>query len=146
MHTEHRLYRDTDHRVLAGVCSGIAEYFKTDAILVRIIFIFLTFFGASGILLYVILWVIIPDRSGFTHMRFHTEASKDAHSDSTATQADHAHPEYSELHPNRNRGILGFFIVIIGLLLLANNLFPQLSIAQFWPIVLILFGLALLVR
>ncbi|MFC2097511.1 PspC domain-containing protein [Bacteroidota bacterium] len=55
-----RLYRDTDNRVLGGVCSGIAEYFNIDPVIVRIV-IGLTFlFYLTGLLIYAILWIAIP--------------------------------------------------------------------------------------
>jgi len=55
-----KLYRSTDDVVLAGVCSGLAKYFDLDPTLVRVIFVVLTLAGLSGILLYIILWVLIP--------------------------------------------------------------------------------------
>jgi len=57
--TQKRLYRDENHKVLGGVCSGLANYFGTDPIIIRIIFLLLAFAGA-GILAYVILWIAVP--------------------------------------------------------------------------------------
>jgi phage shock protein PspC (stress-responsive transcriptional regulator) len=57
--TQKRLYRDENHKVLGGVCSGLANYFGTDPMIVRIIFIFLAFAGA-GILAYIIMWIAVP--------------------------------------------------------------------------------------
>jgi phage shock protein PspC (stress-responsive transcriptional regulator) len=55
-----RLYRDVDDRILGGVCSGIAKYFNIDPWIVRGIFIAATLLAASGFLVYIILWIIIP--------------------------------------------------------------------------------------
>lgn len=57
---EKKLFRDTDSRILGGVLSGLAHYFKIDTVWVRLIFIFLVFFYGTGILLYFVLWIIIP--------------------------------------------------------------------------------------
>lgn len=57
-----KLYRSTDDRWLGGVCGGIAQYFNIDAILIRILFIILGLIGLGGVLLYVILWIIIPEQ------------------------------------------------------------------------------------
>jgi phage shock protein C len=46
--------------VIAGICGGFAEYFNLDPTVVRVLWIFLTLFGGSGILLYVIAYFIIP--------------------------------------------------------------------------------------
>jgi phage shock protein PspC (stress-responsive transcriptional regulator) len=55
-----KLYRDEDDNVLGGVCSGIAHYFGVDRIWFRIAFL-IAFFGyGTGLLLYLILWIIIP--------------------------------------------------------------------------------------
>lgn len=57
---EKKLFRDTDNRILGGVLAGLAHYFKIDTIWVRLIFIFLVFFYGTGVLLYFVLWIIIP--------------------------------------------------------------------------------------
>lgn len=57
-----RLTRSND-RILGGVCGGIAEYFDLDPTLVRVGYACLTFFTVfSGVLLYPILWIIIPEK------------------------------------------------------------------------------------
>ena len=59
--TGKRLYRDPDNEVIGGVASGIAAYFGiADPIWVRIAFVLLAVFGAFGIPLYIILWIIMP--------------------------------------------------------------------------------------
>jgi len=55
-----RLYRSQTNKVLAGICGGFAEYLNLDPVVVRVLWIFLTFFGGSGILLYIIAWFVIP--------------------------------------------------------------------------------------
>ena len=56
-----RLYRNPDDKVIFGVCSGIAAYFGIDTIWVRIGFIILTLLWGTGILMYIILALIIPE-------------------------------------------------------------------------------------
>ncbi len=53
----------SNNRMIAGVCSGIADYFGWDVTLVRILYVLATFFTAfSGGIVYLILWVIMPER------------------------------------------------------------------------------------
>ena len=54
----------SENRILGGVCAGIAEYFELDPTIVRVAYAVLSVFSAAfpGILLYIILWIIIPDR------------------------------------------------------------------------------------
>lgn len=61
MATGKKLLRSQD-RWIAGVCGGIADYFDFDPVLVRIIYLLLTLFSAGfpGVLIYIMLWVIMP--------------------------------------------------------------------------------------
>jgi phage shock protein PspC (stress-responsive transcriptional regulator) len=57
-----RLFRNTSNAMLAGVASGLAEYFGVDVLLIRLLFIIgvLVTFG-WGILLYIVLWLVVPE-------------------------------------------------------------------------------------
>jgi phage shock protein PspC (stress-responsive transcriptional regulator) len=55
-----RLYRDPDDKVLGGVCSGLGAYFSIDPVIIRIIFVLIFFLGGSGILAYLVLWIVVP--------------------------------------------------------------------------------------
>tara|TARA_Y100000310_G_scaffold123899_1_gene122654 strand:- start:2416 stop:2850 length:435 start_codon:yes stop_codon:yes gene_type:complete len=56
-----RLYRSKSNRVLGGVCGGIGEYFGIDPTLIRLAWVLFTFVGGSGVLAYIICWIIIPE-------------------------------------------------------------------------------------
>ncbi len=56
-----RLYRDTDSKVLGGVCSGIAKYMDMDVVWLRVILLCMFFIFGTGLLLYLILWIAIPE-------------------------------------------------------------------------------------
>jgi len=58
-----KLYRIENDRMIGGVCGGIAEYFVLDPSFVRIGFVLFALFGGSGILLYIIIWAIVPPKS-----------------------------------------------------------------------------------
>lgn len=55
-----KLYRDTDNNIVGGVCSGISHYLGLDPVWVRLFFVLLFFIGVS-VLVYVILWIVIPE-------------------------------------------------------------------------------------
>ena len=62
-----KLYRNPDDKVLGGVASGLAAYFGIKEILyVRLAFVFLTIAGGSGVVIYLILWIITPAASSIT--------------------------------------------------------------------------------
>lgn len=62
---EKRLTRSANDRMLAGVAGGLAEYLEIDPALVRILFVLITLIGGgfTGIAIYIILWVIMPEKS-----------------------------------------------------------------------------------
>lgn len=67
-----RFFRNPDDKVLGGVCSGISAYFDIDPIWLRLAFAFSLIFAGTGLLLYIILWFIIPEAkttSDKLHMR-----------------------------------------------------------------------------
>lgn len=70
--TKRRLYRDSSDKFIGGVCSGIANYLNTDPAIIRIIFAIITFGGFGlGFLVYILLWMVLPDRDleGFSGKR-----------------------------------------------------------------------------
>ena len=59
---EKRRLTRSNNRMIAGVCSGIADYFGWDITLVRIVYVIATFFTAfSGGIVYLILWMVMPE-------------------------------------------------------------------------------------
>ena len=56
-----RMYRDPSNQRIAGVCSGLAAYFKIDPLIVRILFVVFTLAYGAGILIYFVFWVGVPE-------------------------------------------------------------------------------------
>jgi len=56
-----RLYRSSSNKVIGGVCGGIAEFFGIDATWVRLAAAVLAAIGGSGVVLYILLWLFLPD-------------------------------------------------------------------------------------
>ena len=57
----HRMYRDPDHRIIGGVCAGMGAYWDIDPLILRVIFVALTIAGGLGLLVYLILYVVLPE-------------------------------------------------------------------------------------
>lgn len=60
--TTNRLTR-SGNKVIAGVCAGIADYFGWDPALIRVLYVLISVFSAAfpGILVYIILWIVMPE-------------------------------------------------------------------------------------
>ncbi len=61
-----KMYRNPDDRVLAGVASGVAAYFGTDTTVIRALFVLSIFLGGTGLIVYLILWIILPEATSIT--------------------------------------------------------------------------------
>jgi len=55
-----KLYRSRTNVMIAGVCSGLADYIDIDPTAVRLVFLLFLFAGLGGFWLYIILWIIMP--------------------------------------------------------------------------------------
>jgi len=56
-----KLYRRKKNRIIAGVCGGIGEYFNIDPTIIRLLWVLFTLLGGSGIIAYIVAWIIIPE-------------------------------------------------------------------------------------
>ncbi len=64
--TVKKMYRDPDKKVIGGVGAGVAAFFGADIALARVLFVLLAFFGGVGILLYIVLWIALPEARTIT--------------------------------------------------------------------------------
>lgn len=55
-----RLMRSTRDKKIGGVCAGLAEYFDLDPTIVRVVWLLAIFFAGTGLLIYLILWIVLP--------------------------------------------------------------------------------------
>ena len=71
-----RLYRSESDRKIAGICGGLAEYFDIDPVIPRVVFVALLIGAGSGLLLYLIMWFIIPTESEIKPTTHGTDTKK----------------------------------------------------------------------
>lgn len=55
-----RLMRSSTDKKIGGVCAGLADYFDLDATIVRVVWLLAVFLGGTGVLAYLILWIVLP--------------------------------------------------------------------------------------
>jgi len=117
--TPARLYRSATDKVIAGVCGGLASYFKIDPAIVRLAFLVFALAGGASILLYIVLWLAVPLG------------------------------ETTAVHVSTRSGeVTAIALISIGLVwLLANfGAFRFINWSIGWPLVLVAIGAALLLR
>ena len=59
-----KLYRLTEGRKLAGICAGLGVYFDLDPVFFRLFFLASLLFGGLGALAYLLLWIMVPEKTG----------------------------------------------------------------------------------
>ena len=148
---EKKLTRSEKERILGGVCGGLAEYFGFDPTLVRLVFVLLALAGGAGILMYIILWIIMPRRTQAEARGVVGENIEDIKNRLLELEAEvkaAVTGEKAEEWKRRSPFWLGVVLAALGLLLLLSNLdiFRWWRWAVLWPIALILLGLLLVLR
>lgn len=167
--TQQSFLRGKD-RILGGVCSGLAAGLHIDPLWVRLGFVVLAFLQGVGLLIYIVLWLVMPEqvegqegtRSGFDSMTAdlrriggelrgtfggtsRSPASGDSTSSSAETNTASTPPATPAALAGRQSIALGIVLVVVGLIILgANTGLVQWSII--WPAVLIVLGALLLAR
>lgn len=56
-----KLYRSRDDRMLSGVAAGLGEFLTLDPTIVRLLFVLSTLFGGAGLLIYLVMWIVVPE-------------------------------------------------------------------------------------
>ncbi len=141
-----KLYRSEKNRILAGVAGGISEYFNIDPVLIRIVFILAALSGGSGVLLYFILWLIIPSQSGLDKKE--EENIKNNVQEIKTQTKKYVDTAKKASRNKESRLWFGLILIIFGVYLTLVN-FGFLRFFDFtkvWPTLLVALGLILLFR
>lgn len=125
-----RLYRSRQDKIIAGVCGGLGKYFEIDSVLPRLVFIALTIGSGVGLVIYLIMYFMVP--------------------------LEPSQPDVINITDNldkrtsRRSVIAGIIIVLFGLGLLSKQFWPNLFYNFGWnfilPIIIIIFGFSLLIK
>ena len=120
------LRRSRDDRVLAGLCGGLGRYFGIDPVILRLVFVVLLFVGGSGILLYGVGWIVIPEER-------------------PGDELGEAPREGERLGGGAE--VVGIALVVLGGFFLLREAFPDAFDSDYvWPVLLIVIGLVVLAR
>jgi phage shock protein C len=136
-----RFYRSTSDRKIAGVAGGLAEYFVMDPLLVRLIFVVLVFAGGGGGLIYLILWIVTPEKPFDPSSTINQTVMENQPSQ----QPEGALPPKKE--PRKKGSLIGGLVLItLGSLFLIDEFIPNLDFGDLWPVILIVIGIGLLIN
>ncbi|MCF6169478.1 MAG: PspC domain-containing protein [Bacteroidales bacterium] len=137
MENTKRLYRSYKEKVIGGVCGGLSDYLSIDVALLRVAFVLLVLFGGSGVLVYIIMWIAIPLQSG--QFENYEDLSEKKSPDVSGEKA------VTSTAQSSNSGLIaGILLILVGLLFLADRLFPYSRIIDLWPLLLVGLGVLLI--
>lgn len=148
---EKRLTRSEKERILGGVCGGLAEYFNLDPTLVRLVFVLLALAGGAGLLVYIILWIIMPRHSQLEAREVVGENIADIKKRLVELESGVKTAVTGEKAEEWKRSAsfwLGVVLVALGLIFLFSSLdiMRWWRWAVLWPVILILLGVLLVWR
>lgn len=136
--THKKLYRSESDRVIAGVCGGLGEYFDIDPVLIRVILVIITLLGGWGLILYLILWIVIPREKSL----------KKSRDDSIHENIEEIKERAHSVTKNDAKFFAGLLVILFGLGFLFSNfgIFSFLQIGRLWPLILIALGVIIIAR
>lgn len=122
--------------MIGGVAGGLGEYLNIDPVILRIVFVIITIINGLGLLLYIILWIVIPEAP------FEKPYSEDLSTEETSAKVEDpsAGEQAKAYKTNNSRVIFGIILIIIGALFLFDKFMPSFDFEDFLPIALIGLG------
>ena len=142
------LYRVRSNAMLGGVCAGLSEYLGLDVSLVRIFFVIIGLASGVGVLVYLVLWIVLPEKEKLSSSQpFSFQPGE------FANRAREMGQEFGEAvrKPNPDSAkFIGIALVVAGILIFLQTLnLPWLFWLRqefIWPVILILAGVLLVLR
>jgi phage shock protein PspC (stress-responsive transcriptional regulator) len=142
-----KLVRSRTDYMLGGVCGGLGKYFKIDPVFIRLIFLLITLAGGSGVLIYFILWIVMPREDTLETQQTNLDGAE------LGRRANLMGQEIGQVASqpsSRTIQFIGIGLVVAGLYYILQNLnIPWLNWINsvlVWPVLLIVAGAFLLLR
>lgn len=128
-----------EHSSIGGVASGLADFFDMDVTIFRVLFIITTIFAGGGLVLYVIIWIVVPPKP------ITVESQAEVMNDSTITSQTENVADMKKPKGKKTGAITGGLVLItIGVFFLIN-IFTDLAFRDIWPIVVIALGVIIVI-
>ena len=145
MNNQQTFYRSRMNRIIGGVCGGLSERLNFDVSIMRLIFVLLALFWGGGLLIYIVLWIVVPERGWEIPGQGNGPVQGfESHQSSNPYNPENQTAYQSTNSSSKLNVILGAGLIIAGFIFLMANFVSWLNIRDLWPAVLIVAGLALL--
>ncbi len=134
-----RLYRSQRDNVIGGVCGGLGDYLNTDPLVFRILFVVAFLAGGSGLLIYIIFWIVIPEEEiPIINTKNSSNMENEPKTDNNTME--------EQKKPQKNDGNLwgGLILITLGAIFLIDRFVPRIDFGDLWPLILIVVGVILI--
>lgn len=136
------LYRSSRDKMIGGVAGGIGESWNLDPTLIRILFILMVLIGGGGVLLYIILWIVLPIDDQMT-INVNSETMEEQKTNENAkTGVPNQDPKFKK--KDDGSLIAGLILITLGVIFLVIRYVPRIDFGDLWPVILIVIGIVLL--
>jgi len=147
-----RITKSRTDRVIDGVCGGLAEYYRIDPVIVRLIFVVLLFIDGIGFFIYIILMIIMPKPEKLDQPPKETIRENVQEMGERVKEAGEglgmAFSKNTEEKQTHRAGWFGIILICLGIILLLDklNLIKWFDKDLLWPVIIIFIGVWLLIR
>jgi len=137
-----RLYRSQKNKMIGGVAGGLADYLNLDPILIRVIFVITLFLNGAGFLLYVILWIVVPQESVVSKNQ--NDFGETDNTETDFVETDKSQKSTNHSSNGNGRVVTGLILIGVGIIFLINRFFPHFDFGDILPFLIIVLGIALI--
>jgi phage shock protein C len=139
------IYRSRTDVVIGGVAAGIANSLNIDPVIIRLVFVLLLIFGGSGLLLYIILWIVVPEeRSNQANIYSENTRNMETEPKTNPEQEKRATPNVPPKQKNDGNLIAGIILISLGAIFLLERWVRWVDFADLWPLILVVAGIVLI--
>jgi phage shock protein C len=139
---QRRLYRSKTDKVIGGVCGGLGAYLNADPVLFRILFAVGAILGGGGLIIYLVLWIVVPEQEGSAYY----ESNQKNMENKEFQEAGFSENEGGRQHKSDGNLWAGIILITIGGLFLMDRFIPRINFGDLWPVLLIVIGVILIGR
>lgn len=142
---EKKLYRSREKKVIAGIAGGLGNYLDIDPVIIRIIIVLITIFHGVGILVYIIMWIVIPEAP--FNLFYNEEINNPSESSGenfTANDSSKMNESLNSLQTSNSRIIIGVILIGLGIIFLFDKFLPFFDFELVFSVGLMALGVALI--
>lgn len=137
------LYRSKSESMIGGVAGGIGEAINLDPTFIRILFILLVLVGGGGVILYIILWIVLPLNDQNTY-NVNSNIMEENNTQEKGQGPDFSHDTTKFKKKDEGSLIAGLILITLGIIFLVIRYIPRIDFGDLWPVILIVIGIVLL--